>query len=200
MFFPPFIHIIHAKIHFVNGPPSAVDSLPPQIAADLNGDGVADAYWDNNLTIRRMDGQQSHRQPALPALLELGRDDLLGGARRPGTDRLAGTVVSTQSDCYNANEITSDREPNEPAMRSQQVVPTHRGSGVFGCLQLGPWRIALLAAAVILASINEQPAAVAVVGALTDAMQQLRGGQEFSGGTRDMPKHAVEMAGILRST
>lgn len=36
-------------------PPSEVDNLPPTIAADLNGDGVADAYWDNNLTLRRMD-------------------------------------------------------------------------------------------------------------------------------------------------
>jgi len=36
-------------------PPSAVDGLPPALAADLNGDGVADAYWDNNLTLRRMD-------------------------------------------------------------------------------------------------------------------------------------------------
>jgi hypothetical protein len=45
------------RLHREGGviPPSAVDGLPPQMAADLNGDGVADAYWDNNLTIRRMD-------------------------------------------------------------------------------------------------------------------------------------------------
>ena len=35
--------------------PSQVEGLPSSLAADLNNDGVPDAYWDNNLTIRRMD-------------------------------------------------------------------------------------------------------------------------------------------------
>ena len=34
--------------------PSQVQGLPASLAADLNNDGVPDAYWDNNLTIRRM--------------------------------------------------------------------------------------------------------------------------------------------------
>ena len=36
-------------------PPSEVNGLPPAVAADTNGDGQPDAYWDNNLTLRRMD-------------------------------------------------------------------------------------------------------------------------------------------------
>jgi len=36
-------------------PPSAVQGLPAALAADLNGDGSPDAYWNNNLTLRRMD-------------------------------------------------------------------------------------------------------------------------------------------------
>ncbi len=36
-------------------PPSAVAGLPAALAADLNGDGRAEAYWNNNLTLRRMD-------------------------------------------------------------------------------------------------------------------------------------------------
>ena len=36
-------------------PPSAVQDLPAALMADLNHDGAPDAYWDNNLTIRRMD-------------------------------------------------------------------------------------------------------------------------------------------------
>ena len=36
-------------------PPSAVQDLPAALMADLNHDGTPDAYWDNNLTIRRMD-------------------------------------------------------------------------------------------------------------------------------------------------
>jgi hypothetical protein len=35
--------------------PRMVQGLPPSLAADLNGDGVPDAYWNHNLTIRRMD-------------------------------------------------------------------------------------------------------------------------------------------------
>ena len=35
--------------------PRMVPGLPPNLAADLNGDGVPDAYWNHNLTIRRMD-------------------------------------------------------------------------------------------------------------------------------------------------
>ena len=36
-------------------PPGAVAGLPAALAADLNGDGSPDAYWNNNLTLRRMD-------------------------------------------------------------------------------------------------------------------------------------------------
>jgi len=36
-------------------PPSAVQNLPGAVAADTNNDGTPDAYWDNNLTLRRMD-------------------------------------------------------------------------------------------------------------------------------------------------
>jgi hypothetical protein len=36
-------------------PPSAVQNLPASVMADLNNDGTPDAYWDNNLTLRRMD-------------------------------------------------------------------------------------------------------------------------------------------------
>src|ERR1700690_588614 len=36
-------------------PPSVVQNLPASVMADINNDGVPDAYWDNNLTLRRMD-------------------------------------------------------------------------------------------------------------------------------------------------
>jgi len=36
-------------------PPYAVKDLPAALMADLNKDGTPDAYWDNNLTLRRMD-------------------------------------------------------------------------------------------------------------------------------------------------
>ena len=36
-------------------PPSEVRDLSASVMADLNGDGRADAYWDHNLTLRRMD-------------------------------------------------------------------------------------------------------------------------------------------------
>jgi hypothetical protein len=36
-------------------PPSEVTGLPASTAADLNGDGQPDAYWDHDLTLRRMD-------------------------------------------------------------------------------------------------------------------------------------------------
>jgi hypothetical protein len=35
--------------------PPMVQGLPPALAADVNGDGVPDAFWNNNVTIRRMD-------------------------------------------------------------------------------------------------------------------------------------------------
>jgi hypothetical protein len=35
--------------------PTDVEDLPAGIAADLNNDGVPDAYWNSNVTIRRMD-------------------------------------------------------------------------------------------------------------------------------------------------
>ncbi|MEA3350115.1 MAG: hypothetical protein U9Q82_05800, partial [Chloroflexota bacterium] len=42
-------HSMGGEIH-----PSQVQGLPASLAADLNNDGSPDAYWDNNLTIRRM--------------------------------------------------------------------------------------------------------------------------------------------------
>jgi hypothetical protein len=36
-------------------PPSEVANLPASLSADLNNDGTPDAYWDRNLTLRRMD-------------------------------------------------------------------------------------------------------------------------------------------------
>jgi hypothetical protein len=36
-------------------PPTAVQNLPAALMADINHDGTPDAYWDNNLTLRRMD-------------------------------------------------------------------------------------------------------------------------------------------------
>ena len=36
-------------------PPTAVLNLPASVMADTNHDGMPDAYWDKNLTLRRMD-------------------------------------------------------------------------------------------------------------------------------------------------
>ena len=44
-------------------PPSAVANLPASAGADLNGDGVAEGYWDHNLTLRRMDDANSVDNP-----------------------------------------------------------------------------------------------------------------------------------------
>jgi hypothetical protein len=44
-------------------PPSAVLNLPAALKADINNDGTPDAYWDNNLTIRRMDNNNSVYSP-----------------------------------------------------------------------------------------------------------------------------------------
>ena len=45
------------KTHSSGGeiPPSAVANLPAARMADINNDGTPDAYWDTNLTLRRMD-------------------------------------------------------------------------------------------------------------------------------------------------
>ncbi|MBK8417434.1 hypothetical protein [Candidatus Villigracilis saccharophilus] len=43
--------------------PSAVRNLPAAVKADINNDGIPDAYWDNNLTIRRMDNNNSVNSP-----------------------------------------------------------------------------------------------------------------------------------------
>jgi hypothetical protein len=45
-------------------PPLAVANLPLSIAADLNNDGVMDAYWNRNLTLRRMDDAGSVDNPS----------------------------------------------------------------------------------------------------------------------------------------
>jgi hypothetical protein len=44
-------------------PPNAVQNLPASVMADLNNDGTPDAYWDNNLTLRRMDDAGSVTNP-----------------------------------------------------------------------------------------------------------------------------------------
>ena len=44
-------------------PPTAVRGLPASVMADLNNDGTPDAYWDNNLTLRRMDDSGSVNNP-----------------------------------------------------------------------------------------------------------------------------------------
>jgi len=47
--------------------PRMIAGLPPNLAADLNGDGVPDAYWNHNLTIRRMDEGNRVDNPAWAA-------------------------------------------------------------------------------------------------------------------------------------
>lgn len=44
-------------------PPSAVQNLPVALMADINNDSTPDAYWDNNLPLRRMDGARSVNHP-----------------------------------------------------------------------------------------------------------------------------------------
>lgn len=44
-------------------PASAVDGLPAGVGVDLNGDGSPDAYWNGNLTLRRMDDAGSVHNP-----------------------------------------------------------------------------------------------------------------------------------------
>ena len=53
------------KSHSSGGeiPPSAVANLPASLMADVNNDGTPDAYWDNNLTLRRMDESGSVSNP-----------------------------------------------------------------------------------------------------------------------------------------
>lgn len=43
--------------------PTEVANLPASLAADLNGDGQPEAYWDRNLTLRRMDEAGSIHNP-----------------------------------------------------------------------------------------------------------------------------------------
>ena len=53
------------KSHSSEGeiPPSAVANLPAARMADINNDGTPDAYWDTNLTLRRMDDAGSISNP-----------------------------------------------------------------------------------------------------------------------------------------
>jgi len=53
------------KTHSSGGeiPPSAVANLPAARMADINNDGTPDAYWDINLTLRRMDDAGSISNP-----------------------------------------------------------------------------------------------------------------------------------------
>jgi len=44
-------------------PPLAVQTVPPSRLADINGDGIPDAFWNNNLTMRRMDNSNSVNNP-----------------------------------------------------------------------------------------------------------------------------------------
>jgi hypothetical protein len=43
--------------------PLAVQNVPVSLLADINGDGVPDAFWNNNLTMRRMDDSNSVNNP-----------------------------------------------------------------------------------------------------------------------------------------
>jgi hypothetical protein len=43
--------------------PNMVNGLPPSLAADLNGDGIPDAYWNHQVIIRRMDEANSVTNP-----------------------------------------------------------------------------------------------------------------------------------------
>ncbi len=45
-------------------PPSAVQNLPVSVMADLDGDGTPEAYWNTNLTLRRMDDHDRLDNPA----------------------------------------------------------------------------------------------------------------------------------------
>lgn len=44
-------------------PPLAVQNVPPARLADINGDGIPEAFWNNNLTMRRMDNSNSVNNP-----------------------------------------------------------------------------------------------------------------------------------------
>lgn len=44
-------------------PPLAVQNVPVSRLADINGDGIPDAFWNNNLTMRRMDNSNSVNNP-----------------------------------------------------------------------------------------------------------------------------------------
>jgi len=44
-------------------PPLAVQGVPPSRLADINADGIPDAFWNNNLTMRRMDDGNSVDNP-----------------------------------------------------------------------------------------------------------------------------------------
>lgn len=44
-------------------PPGDVKDLPAALKADLNNDGTPDAYWDNNLTLRRMNNSDRVNDP-----------------------------------------------------------------------------------------------------------------------------------------
>lgn len=43
--------------------PDLVAGLPPELAADMNGDGLPEAYWNNQVTVRRMDEANSVTNP-----------------------------------------------------------------------------------------------------------------------------------------
>ena len=44
-------------------PPIVVQNVPVSRLADINGDGIPDAFWNNNLTMRRMDNSNSVNNP-----------------------------------------------------------------------------------------------------------------------------------------
>ena len=51
----------HSVVHDI--PPTEVKNLPPAQAADTNGDGVPDSYWDLGVVIRRMNDANSISDP-----------------------------------------------------------------------------------------------------------------------------------------
>jgi hypothetical protein len=44
-------------------PPLSVQNVPASLMADINGDGTPEAFWNNNLTMRRMDDNNSVNNP-----------------------------------------------------------------------------------------------------------------------------------------
>ena len=85
-----------------NDNPAAVRSHPPLyktclplLMADINNDGTPDAYWDNNLTLRRMDDNNRVDNPRYQRSWNWGGIIYWAVREGTGTDRMAGAVSQT---------------------------------------------------------------------------------------------------------